>query len=232
MIRDHEFNSVWYGRRAGLVTDVRFFDLSESDRARLLVDYAWVEYRAPLTNGIETLAPSRCGFAFVDVQVEFRISLRRIPTPPCVDDLSIISGEDQFVVPAIQDIKPFVHERYALLSEVDAEKLQQRYWMWAQRLAAADPRYCLTVGLPSSVQGWFFAHPTNRGLNLTLAAMHRDATISGAALYAHCLRAYADRGATVGYAGFSVTNLDVHNIYAWLGARFIPPTAVWIWQAA
>jgi hypothetical protein len=68
-------------------------------------------------------------------------------------------------------------------------------------------------------------------LNLTLAAARRQARISGFLLYEKGLAAYAARGHRIGFASFSVMNTPVHNIYAKLGARFTPPTAIWLWVA-
>jgi hypothetical protein len=51
-------------------------------------------------------------------------------------------------------------------------------------------------------------------------------------LYEAALGAFAARGHRIGGASFSITNTDVHGIYAALGARFVSTDGSWIWQAS
>ncbi len=77
------------------------------------------------------------------------------------------------------------------------------------------------------VQGWFLAQPgkTHR-LQLTLAMLAKDATISGMLLYQKACLEFANRGHRLGEASFSITNTAVHNMYASLKARFLAPWAI------
>jgi hypothetical protein len=84
--------------------------------------------------------------------------------------------------------------------------------------------------LNDKLQGWFLSRPVKQhGLNLTLAMLSNTAEISGMLLYQQACVAYAERGYRLGHASFSVTNTAVHNIYATLDARFIPPGGNWLW---
>ena len=49
-------------------------------------------------------------------------------------------------------------------------------------------------------------------------------------LYQGIMRAYAERGARIGWASFSAGNVDVVNMYARLGARFTQATGYWLWM--
>jgi hypothetical protein len=84
--------------------------------------------------------------------------------------------------------------------------------------------------LNNRLQGWFLSCPgKQRGLELTLAMLSNTAEISGMLLYQQACIAYAGRGHRLGGASFSVKNTAVHNIYATLGARFLPPGGNWLW---
>ena len=66
-------------------------------------------------------------------------------------------------------------------------------------------------------------------LNLTLAMLSPKAEISGVHLYRTAFDTYAKRGAKLGWASFSASNIPVLNIYASLGARFTKAEAYWFW---
>jgi hypothetical protein len=67
-----------------------------------------------------------------------------------------------------------------------------------------------------------------RGLNLTLAMMSKDATISGFHIYERVLAYHAEAGHRVGFASFSVDNVSVLNIYARLTASFVRTESIWL----
>jgi voltage-gated potassium channel Kch len=111
-------------------------------------------------------------------------------------------------------------------------RLAARYERWAAALLDESPDTCLRATLDDGrTVGWFLAAPRGGSLELTLAALHRDASVSGARLYEACLAAFAARGHRLGHASFSAENTSVHNVYASLGARFVAPEHIWRWTA-
>lgn len=229
MILEHAANAAWYGERVGTASDPALLALPAAERARLLAPFAWVEFKAPLDKAPPALDVLRAGFAWVDVQVEFRIGLTHVPSSPSLGPLEVrFADQEPFTVDAA-DLKPFEHERFAQIPGMTQERLQERYARWARQLAAEQPAWCLEVYSQGRPQGWFLSRQAERGLDLTLAMLRRDATITGVHLYQKALLAYAGRGARVGSASFSVANVAVHNIYARLGAHFTPPVGCWLW---
>jgi hypothetical protein len=216
MIREHRFNSRWWGGRVGIVEDL---DLEGREQ------FDWVELRAELASApLERIAGA--GFFQVDVQLPFRIALARVPETPSLAALQIERAP--FSIEA-DEVAPFAHERYRYLPGMTEERLTKRYAEWAAAQVEQHPQWCLRVTSGGKTQGWFLSQMTAEGLNLELAMLHRSATISGALLYQKALVEYAKLGARVGYARFSVTNTAVLNIYAQLGARFLPPVGTWLW---
>jgi hypothetical protein len=130
-----------------------------------------------------------------------------------------------------EDLAFFEHERYIHLPGHTPDHLRSRYAAWASHLIREHPSTCLAVLSGGELQGWFLSQPAAAGLNLTLAAAHRHARVSGFLLYEKSLSAYAAAGHRIGFASFSVMNTAVHNIYAKLGARFTAPTGIWLWIA-
>ena len=64
------------------------------------------------------------------------------------------------------------------------------------------------------------------------ATVQRLPTRLGGALhlYQKTIRAYAAKGARIGFTSFSVRNTAVLNIYSQLGARFTSAEGVWLWH--
>jgi hypothetical protein len=228
MIREHTFNSAWWGDKAGFVEDAALFARPAAERDTLLRDYAWVEYVAPL----DTVAPDallRAGFMQTDVQIVFKLDLRRLPPLPDFANLSVASAAEEPFSIGDDELGEFEHERFRYLPGITPAKLKERYRLWANALIAANPDWSLRLTHEGKVQGWFLSEHDAKGFHLTLAALHRDAATSGLLLYQQALAAYAQRGQRVGGARFSVTNTPVHNIYAHLGARFLAPYGCWLW---
>jgi hypothetical protein len=231
MIREHETNARWWGEPVGVVDDPAFFALPGDERAALLAPFAWAEYRAPLDDAPDPWALSRAGFAFGDVQVGFRIALGRIPQTPSAGALEVVAADERPFDPGALPVRPFQHERFALLHGAAAHDLGARYLAWARDLVAEHPAWCFEILADGTPQGWYCSRPQGRnGVELTLAALYEQATISGVTLYEAAIRAYAARGARTGGASFSVRNHAAHGIYAALGARFVAATGFWLWQ--
>lgn len=228
MIRNHEFHSRWWGQPVGVLDDLTFLTLPATERESQLRAFAWVELRAPLAKaGARALAAA--GFAQIDTQIPFRIGIGRVEGGPSLDTLDVTRASDEPFNLAADEVAPFTHERFRHLPGITPERLGQRFALWANAELAAAPEWCLRVTSGGATQGWFLSHQANDGLHLELAMLHRDARISGVYLYRRALVAYAAWGARVGLARFSVENTPVLNIYASLGAQFLPPIGIWLW---
>jgi hypothetical protein len=229
MIEQHAANTAWLGLPAGVVTDEKFFALGADERNRLLAPYAFVEFKRPLPSAPPAAVLLKAGFAWADVQIEFRIGLSRIDETPSLRDLTVRFADESPFTVEDGESRSFEEERFSELPGMTQAALDRRYTNWARQLIAEHPATSLEVARDGKPQGWFLSRPSEHGLNLLLAMLHRDATISGMLLYQKGLRAYAARGHSLGWAGFSVRNVNVHNIYARLGARFTPPLGCWLW---
>jgi hypothetical protein len=204
MIREHAFNSRWWGEPVGIVSDPALFAVAPA-----------------------TLAEA--GFAQTDTQISFKLDLRRLPPIPGGDELTVeFADETPFAVGA-DDLALFEHERYRHLPGITPARLNERYAEWSALLVAEQPKWCARLRAGPRTQGWFLSQRDDSGFHLTLAALHRDATVSGHLLYHAAISAYAAKGQRIGGARFSVTNTAVHNIYAGLGARFLAPVGCWLW---
>jgi hypothetical protein len=235
MIRPHEVNTRWWGAPAGILDDAAFFVLPEGERARILAPYRWVEFKAGLAAAPPPSAIVHAGFFLADVQITFRIALK--PTNEatgggCGEQLTVCFADAPGFRYRDEDLAPFTHERYIHLPGHTPERLNARYADWGRQLIREHPETCLAVLSQGEVQGWFLSQPAVGGLNLTLAAAHRNARVSGFLLYERSLAAYAAQNHRIGFASFSATNTAVHNIYAKLGARFTQPVGIWLWLAA
>ncbi len=231
MIRRDESNSHWWGADVARVTDPAFVMLPDADRDAALAPYAWAELRAPLDDAPDPWALCAAGFGFCDVQVGFRIRLGAPSPGSSAERLDVVSAADAPFDPAALPVRAFVHERFLRLHGATSERVGERYLAWAGQLAAEHPSLALHVLRDGAPQGWFCARPAERGIELTLAALYEGATTSGMYLYEAALGAFSAQGHRIGGASFSITNTDVHGIYAALGARFTSTDGSWIWQA-
>jgi hypothetical protein len=233
VIREHEFNSRWWGSRVAILDDAAFFDLDRHAQAEACAPYAWIEYSAPLDSAPSPDKLGLAGFHWVDTQIPFRIDLTTITSTPSVAQLSAITAQEKPFEVSRDEFKCFLHERFRYLPGITAARLNERYALWSNLLIQQHPAWCLRILDGSQVQGWFLAqaHP-DKPIELTLAMLKSDAHISGLLLYQRAMLEYAARGARIGSAAFSVANTPVLNIYSKLGARFLPPNGYWIRWAA
>jgi len=230
MIRQHDFNTAWFGAPAGVVGDAAFFALPPERRAELLRPFAWAEFSADAPDAGLRIALAAAGFIFADQQINFRIALPERTVSACPVDIRF-ADEERFAL-AAEDMPHFEHERFRLLPGMTAARLDERYRRWGTALIEEAPATCLCLRSAGRAQGWFLSRPVaGRGLNLTLAMRHPDASLSGLVLYEESLAAYRRRGHRVGWASFSASNTAVHTIYARLGARFLHPTERYLWVA-
>jgi hypothetical protein len=228
VIREHAANSAWFGRPVGLLSDAAFFELPAAERERMLAPYAFTEFRRPLASAPPALTIRRAGFAWVDCQQGFRISLGRVQSTPSLDRFEVEFADARPFTVTAAEMKLFQHERFLEVPGVTSEKLAERYATWARQMVADYPSWCLQVIYQGRVQGWFLSEPEGESVHLALAMLHRDASVTGLHLYQKALLTYARRGALMGRAAFSIRNTDVHNIYSKLGAVFTPPEGRWL----
>jgi hypothetical protein len=228
LIRNHQFHSRWWGEPVGVIDDVAFLSLPREQRERQLREYAWVELRTPL-HSADRNALAAAGFIHADTQIPFRLGIRRVTGGASIEPLEVTRASDDPFKISSGDVASFTHERFRHLPGVTAERIAERFAWWAADEIAAAPEWCLRVTSGERTQGWFLSHVATDGLHLELAMLHRDAKISGVYLYRRALVAYASFGATIGLARFSVENTPVLNIYASLGAQFLPPIGIWLW---
>lgn len=231
MIRQHDFNSRWWGEPVGIVDDGAFFSLPPPEQADALAPFRWVEFKSRMDVAPPLPRLQEAGFFLADTQVNFRIGLKAGVANACAEATAVYFASDTPFDLQAEDVPLFDHERYRHLPGNDHQRTNRRYVEWARQLLREHPECCLQVTAGDATQGWFLSRPAEGGLNLTLAMLRRHARISGFLLYEQALRAYASRGHRIGWASFSVTNTAVLNIYARLGAHFIGPTGIWLWTA-
>ena len=124
---------------------------------------------------------------------------------------------------------PFTTERFSQVPGATPKRTNGRYALWSGRPAAGDPAWCMEVLDGDEVQGWFLSTMTDRGLKLTLAKLRRDAQIAGLNLFGKAMIEYALRGATMGRASFSASNLPLMNACVSFGARLDRCEHSWLW---
>lgn len=232
MIREHAFNTAWWGRPAGIVDDPSFFSESDEAQRRALSPYAWAEFRCPLDAAPDRWALARLGFAQVDTQLRFRIRLKPLPASGDASAALPVRFADRETFDRLPRELPFFdHERFRHLPGATPDAVRRRYALWAADLQKHSPEWCAQVGPAEAPHGWFLAEPEKDHLHLALAMLRPGAGVSGFDLYASALGAFAERGMRLGEARFSIENRAVHNIYARLGAVFLETIGIWMWIA-
>jgi hypothetical protein len=229
MIKAHEFNSAWWGREVGIVTDPAFFAQPASTRQEELSRYAWVELVQPPSKLPLRTVLAKAGFFYTDSQVRFRLRLERIKPRICAGAVAIQSAYTSPFEVRVDALQDFAHERFYQLPGVTSVRVAERYAQWSNLVLRDHPETCLQFLLNGKVQGWFLSHPASGGLRLALAMLSTESVMSGFDLYSAAIAEYAAQGFRLGFASFSLTNTAVHNIYTNLGARFVEPTECWLW---
>lgn len=229
MIRQHDFNSEWWGESVGIVSDPAFFfDLAASKRIGALEKFAWVEFVDCASPRLRQ-ALIKAGFFYADTQIRFRLDLRRINVTQCGQELRVeTAATSPFEIHAA-DPRPFEHERFYALPGATGAKISRRYALWAAHLVRGHPETCLRLLQNNLVQGWFLAQTEEESLRLTLAMLSKNARVPGYDLYARAICHFAAMGYRLGFASFSVDNSSVLNIYASMGAKFLQPRECWMW---
>ncbi len=231
MIGLHQFNTDWWGNPVGILRDPGFFRLPHDEQRRQLTDFAWVEFRAPMEEDLPVRAIHEGGFFLADTQIEFRIGLNTV-AHKCDSGVEIRSAEEPGWSLDSEDWAEFGYERFQFLAGCSPQPLRDRYRRWAENMASQHPALSLRIVFEGRTEAWFLAEPmSGDSINLALCVQRRGSRISGMLAYTSALARYREMGFRVGRASFSVRNTAVHNIYANLGARFVRPTAIWLWRA-
>lgn len=229
MIREHGFNSAWWGGKAGIVEQADFFGHSPEAIREALAPFEWAEFRNPLDAELPLARIRDAGFVFADTQVNFRVGLAGRPAQ-CAEPLSLEPASNGTWRADASEWAIFGQERFRLLPGITPARLNQRYARWAAELVHRAPETCFEIRSAGEPAGWYFAEPGRSGaINLTLGVLRRGSRISGYAMYEAALCRLAAMGYRIGWASFSIANSAVHNIYARLGARFVSPGGIWLW---
>jgi hypothetical protein len=229
MIKQHEFNTEWWGKEVGIVTDPAFFRQPPADQHAVLQQFAWTEFVQPVSKLPDRRSMADAGFFYADTQVRFRIDLSHIKPGPCASALEVeIASEAPFSIHE-GDLKTFPYERFYSLPGATETRINARYVRWSNNLIRQHPATCFRFLQAGQVQGWFLSHPESGSIDLTLAMLSATAAASGFDVYSRALAEYARRGFRLGAASFSARNSPVHNIYSALGARYLEPRECWIW---
>ena len=232
MIREHRFNTRWWGSPVGFVHDPAFFSLDKATQQQQLKPYAWAEFHSILDQAPSLQSLATAGFIQTDTQIQFLLNLSKVKATPSMDSLEYHFADQKPFTIEMQQLAAFSHERFRHIPGCTGVRNNERYTLWANELIREHPETCIQLLANNKIQGWFLSRPgEERGLNLALAMLSSTAEVSGMLLYQQALVAYAKRGHRLGGASFSVTNTPVHNIYATLDARFLAPKGHWLWTA-
>ena len=177
MIERHDFNSRWWGKEVGILTDPSFFERKTDDRLDALRKFRWVELVAAPSRLPSRQALGEAGFFQVDTQIRFRLGMRNIEKSHCAQELRIESAFEAGFEIHPADLRPFQHERFFALPGVTEAKVSQRYSLWAASLIRDYPATCFRVLRNTQVEGWFLAQPEKEGLRLTLAMLSAAANV-------------------------------------------------------
>jgi hypothetical protein len=220
---------MWWGKPVGLITDVAFFEQSPGVQQEQLQEFDWVEFRQLYDRPAPVWPLAAAGFTHADIQIRFKLGLHQVAGSSSLEAMdAVFAGDDAFEIDA-EDMAHFDHERFSLLPGATAERVSRRYVIWANAVIRDHPQWCMEIRAQGIPQGWFISKMEGKSLNLTLAGLKKDASISGMHLYHKAMVEYAKRGARIGFASYSATNAQVMAIYAKLGVRYLVPEGFWLW---
>lgn len=232
MIRNHQFNSMWWGKPVGLITSAAFFDQPPDVQQEQLADFAWVEFRQLYDRPLPVWSLAAAGFTHADIHIRFKLGMHQVAESPSLDAMDAVFAVDDIFEINPEDMAQFEHERFLLLPGATRERVNSRYAIWANTVIRDHPEWCMEIRTEGVPQGWFISQMEGKSLNLTLAGLRKDASISGMHLYHKAMVEYAKRGARIGFASYSATNTQVMAIYAKLGVRYLVPEGFWLWTPA
>ena len=228
LIKVHDFNSSWYGKKVGIITDVEFFSLPQKEQDDLLSLYEWVEYRTLLGAKLPLHQIHRSGFFRAETNLRFRLNLKSLNPTDSTDSLTIRTFEEENFRIDPTEIATFKQSHLYYLPGITTEMITELFSLFGNRIIDNQPDRCMQILLNGEVQGWFLSEKTESGLNLTLGMAHKEAEIFGFVLFKKAFLTYAEWNEKIGYAAFSASNGAAHNIYSTLGARFVEPEGIWL----
>ena len=161
MIREHSFNTKWFGERVGVVTNTDFFGLSAAQQNELLRPFSWVEFSNPF-GSVSLSQLSQAGFNQVDTQVNFRLRLSSMSTSSSIAALRVRSADTFAFQISNDDLETFTSERFFVLPGVGEDEVNTRYSLWAETLIAENPHTCLEIASDNGVEGWFLSRPLGK----------------------------------------------------------------------
>jgi hypothetical protein len=229
MIKLHDFNTEWWGKPTGIITDPAFFSLPKEQQIEILAPYQWVEFRAEDEKHPSLQAISKAGFFQVDTQINFQIDMRKLQPTSNTDALSIHSASKIPFSIDIDSIKSFSAERFKHIPDIKRHKIDERYVLWSKKLIAKNPEWCMEIKKNGIVQGWLLSSKTDKGLNLTLGMRSLSGDTTWYYIFQKALMEYVKQGADIGWASYSVTNIPVMNVYSALSVRLTGCEHFWLW---
>ena len=178
MIRDHEFNTRWWGRPVGFVHDPAFFSLDPATQQKLLEPYVWAEFYSQLDQAPPLSNLSAAGFIQTDTQIRFLLNLGKVEATASTDRLDYSFADQKDFVIEAEQLAMFTHERFRHVPGCTGSHTNERYALWANDLIQEHADSCMQLFLNDKLQGWFLSRPGKQhGLNLALAMLSDTAEI-------------------------------------------------------
>jgi len=224
MITNHEFNSRWWGAPVGITHDFDLLAASSNEVALAARAYEWIEARVPTGSVPPNWAGPTNGFYWVDLQLGYRVSLKRIEQLP--PSWSFVAADRLSI--DVDDFADFTAERYGRLPGTTPERIAQRYRLWAQDLIDQAPQACATVLRNDEVAGYVLGSVDGSKASFTLAVASRGSSAHGLGIYLGAAALYRSLGATTMHSALSATNLPALNAHVALGCLFVSATGIWM----
>ena len=139
MIRDHQFNSRWWNKPVGLITDAAFFDQPQKVQQEQLANFDWVEFRQLYDTPPPVWSLAAAGFTHADVQIRFKLGMHQVAESSSLAAMdAVFAVDDAFEINA-EDMAHFEHERLLLLPGATGERVNARYVVWANAVIRDHP---------------------------------------------------------------------------------------------
>jgi hypothetical protein len=223
-IHCHDFNSKWWGSPVGITWNPECLSSSSQEWKAEAESFSWVEARVPASMVPTQAERVSNGFFWADLQLEYRVSLRKIQSLP--GSWSVIDAAERQIDP--KDFASFAGERYRSIPGITNEILQARYEMWARSLVRNSPSSCATVFDGREVAGYVFGTMDGLRANFSLAVASRRSTSHGLGVYLGAAELFRRCGAKSMHASLSAANTSALNSHVILGCTFVNATTIWL----